>query len=69
LLSAPAEVLAERLASRRADSFGRAPGELERVPDDLRAVEPLLRKAATHEIQTTKPLGDVVADVLHLVGA
>ena len=69
LLSAPAEVLAERLASRTTNSFGRAPGELERILDDLRAVEPLLRKAATHEIQTVIPLGDVVAKVLHLVDA
>jgi dephospho-CoA kinase len=69
LLSAPVEVLAERLASRTTNSFGRAPGELARVLDDLQAVEPLLRKAATHEIRTTMPLGDVVAEVLHLAGA
>ena len=69
LLSAPAGVLAERLASRTTNSFGRAPGELERVLDDLHAVEPLLRKSATHEIRTTMPLGDVVAQVLQLAGA
>jgi dephospho-CoA kinase len=69
LLSAPAGVLAERLASRTTNSFGRAPGELERVLDDLQAVEPLLRKAATHEIRTTMPLDDVVAEILHLAGA
>jgi hypothetical protein len=57
------------LASRSANSFGRAPGELDRVLDDLQAVEPLLRKAATHEIRTTMPLGDVVTAVLHLAGA
>jgi hypothetical protein len=39
---------------------------MERVLDDLQVVEPLLRKAATHEIRTTMPLGDVVAEVLHL---
>jgi len=50
LLSAPAEVLAGRLASRTTNSFGPAPGELNRVLDDLQAVELLLRKAATHEI-------------------
>ena len=66
LLSAPAGVLTGRLASRTTNSFGRAPGELERVLDDLQAVEPLLREAATHEIQTTVPLGDVVAEVLRL---
>lgn len=31
LLSAPVEVLTERLASRTTNSFGQAPGELERV--------------------------------------
>jgi hypothetical protein len=66
LLSAPVEVLTERLASRTTNSFGRAPDELERVLDDLQVVEPLLRKAATHEIRATMPLGDVVAEVLHL---
>ena len=69
LLSAPVGVLAERLASRTTNSFGRAPGDLARVLDDLQAVEPLLRKAATHEIRTTMPLGDVVAEVLHLADA
>jgi hypothetical protein len=69
LLSAPVEVLAERLASRTTNSFGRAPGELARVLDDLQAVEPLLRTAATHEIRTTVPLGEVVAEVLQLADA
>jgi uridine kinase len=69
LLSTPAGVLAERLASRTTNSFGRAPGELERVLDDLQAVEPLLRMVATHEIRTTRPLADVVAEILHMVGA
>jgi hypothetical protein len=48
------------------NSFGRAPGEPERVLADLQAVEPLLRKAATHEIRTIMPLSDVVTQVLHL---
>lgn len=69
LLSAPAEVLVERLASRATNSFGKSPGELERVLDDLRAVEPRLRKAADHEIRTTKPLSGVVAEVLRLASA
>lgn len=68
-LSAPAGVLTERLASRTANSSGKAPGELARVLDDLRAVEPLLRSAATHEIRTTRPPADVVAEILHLAGA
>lgn len=66
LLSAPAEVLVGRLASRTGNPFGKSPGELARVLDDLRVVEPLLRKAADHEIQTTRPLSDVVTEVLRL---
>lgn len=69
LLSAPAEVLAARLASRTGNPFGKSAGELERVLDDLRLVEPRLRKVADHEIVTTVPLDDVVAEVLRLSGA
>jgi dephospho-CoA kinase len=68
LLSAPAEILAERLASRTGNPYGKTPGELRRVFDDLQAVEPLLRKTADYEIRTTMPLGDVVTAVLQLTG-
>jgi dephospho-CoA kinase len=66
LLSAPAEILAQRLASRTGNPYGKTPHELRRVFDDLRAVEPLLRMTADHEIRTTMPLSDVVAAVLRL---
>jgi shikimate kinase len=69
LLSAPAEILAERLASRTGNPYGKTPGQLRRVFDDLRAVEPLLRQAADYEIRTTMPLDEVVAAVLRLIGA
>jgi dephospho-CoA kinase len=68
LLSAPAEILAGRLASRTGNPYGKTPVELRRVFDDLRAVEPLLRKAADHEIRTTMPLSEVVTAVLRLTG-
>ena len=68
LLSAPAEILAGRLASRTDNPYGKTPGELRRVFDDLRAVEPLLRQAADHEIRTTMPINDVVTEVLRLTG-
>ena len=69
LLSAPAEVLVTRLASRATNPFGKSPGELARILDDLRLVEPLLRTAADHEIATTKPVSGVVTEVLRLAGA
>lgn len=69
LLSAPAKTMAERLAVRAGNPYGKAPGDMDRVLADLAAVEPLLRKAAHHEIRTTIPLADVVTKVLHLAGA
>jgi hypothetical protein len=69
LLSAPAEILAGRLASRTGNPYGKTPRELRRVFDDLRAVEPLLRKAADYEIRTAMPLSDVVMAVRRLIGA
>ena len=68
LLSAPAEVLVERLAARTTNPFGKEPDELVRILDDLQMIEPRLRKVADHEIQTTMPLGDVVAAVLAVTG-
>ncbi len=63
LLSAPVEVLTQRLATRTTNSFGKDPAELARILDDVRVVEPLLRRVATHEIDTTRPLADVVDEV------
>jgi dephospho-CoA kinase len=69
LLSAPAEVLAGRLAARTGNPYGKAPGELDRIMADLRAVEPLLRRVAGHEIRTTMPVDEVVTAVLRLAGS
>jgi dephospho-CoA kinase len=69
LLSAPPETLVERLATRTSNSFGKTQEDLRRILDDLEAVEPLLRRAADHEVQTTVPLTDVVTIILRIVGA
>jgi dephospho-CoA kinase len=69
LLSAPAEILVQRLAARTSNPFGKAPEELSRVLEDLRTVEPLLRRVATREIQTTIALDDVVSAILRVTGA
>ena len=69
LLSAPLEVLVGRLAARTSNSYGKDPGELSRIVDDVEAVEPLLRRVADHEVRTTIPLNEVVAAILRLVDA
>jgi dephospho-CoA kinase len=69
LLSAPMEILIERLATRTDNPYGKSPEQRRRVLEDLRTVEPLLRRVATQEIRTTMPLPDVVAAILRLVDA
>jgi dephospho-CoA kinase len=69
LLSAPRETLLQRLAARTGNSYGKAPEDLDRILGDLEAVEPLLRRAADHEIRTTIPLNQVVTAILSLVDA
>lgn len=68
LLSAPARTIIERLAARTGNPYGKARGDMDRILADLATVEPLLQKAADHEIRTTIPLAGVVAKVLHLAG-
>jgi shikimate kinase len=64
LLSAPADVIAERLRRRTNNQFGKRPEELGQVMTVLQTVEPLLRQLADHEIDTRASLDEVVAAVL-----
>jgi broad-specificity NMP kinase len=66
LLSAPVDVLRDRLATRRTNDFGKDQHELERILGDLAVVEPLLRVTSTLEIDTTAPPAQV-ADVVEAV--
>ena len=66
LLSVPVDILLERLASRDTNSFGKDPAERRRIMQDLVEVEPLLRASATKEVDTRRPLGEVVAAVEEL---
>jgi len=61
LLSAPAEVLLQRVAQRTTNDWGQGLGERELILFDLDTVEPLLRATCTHELDATRPLDEVVA--------
>ena len=61
LLSAPAEVLLERIATRTTNDYGKRADEQALVLRDLEEVEPLLRGSCTHEIDATLPLEQVVS--------
>jgi shikimate kinase len=67
LLSAPIEVLTQRLATRTNNPFGKSAPEFLRFQADLRQVEPLLRAVADREIDTTVPLSQVVGEILKAV--
>jgi dephospho-CoA kinase len=67
LLSAPKEVILERVATRMSNEFGKSAGEREQIIRDLEATEPLLRVGATNEIDTRAPLSEV-ADELERIG-
>jgi len=66
LLRAPADVLLERLASRTTNDYGRSDAERALVLEHLRTVEPLLRAGCTHELDATRPLAEVVAELSSL---
>ncbi len=64
LLSAPAAVIMERLATRTTNPYGKHPDELAKILWELRTVEPLLRRAATLEVDTRAPIDQVVEAIL-----
>jgi dephospho-CoA kinase len=67
LLSAPAEVITERLRSRLNNPYGKHPSELARVLEQKDTIEPLLRKSATVEIDTTARIDQVLEVILGLI--
>jgi dephospho-CoA kinase len=60
LLSAPVEVILDRVADRP-NPFGSSAEDRMKIADDLAAFEPRLRAGADREIVTTAPIPDVVA--------
>jgi shikimate kinase len=60
LLSAPADVLLERVALRRTNDYGKGPGERGLILTHLETVEPLLRATCTHELDATRPVAEIV---------
>ena len=69
LLSAPAHVLTQRLATRTTNTFGKSAQEHRRILADLQDIEPRLQAIADCEIDTTIPLSQVVRAILQAAGA
>jgi dephospho-CoA kinase len=69
LLTAPADTVLQRIATRTNNPFGKSAEERERLLDDLRDVEPRLRRIADHEVDATASPDEVLTAVLALVAA
>jgi dephospho-CoA kinase len=60
LLSAPAEVILERVARRTSNPYGKSDQEIQEILRYVKEIEPRLRATATLEIDATAPLFDIV---------
>lgn len=68
LLSAPTEVIFDRIRERTNNPFGKTEVERRRIAADIAEIEPLLRQSATHEVHTDRPRAEV-ADLLAAIAA
>jgi dephospho-CoA kinase len=68
LLSASKDVIIERLATRTNNPYGKKPEEFADVLRYVETIEPRLRRVASHEIDTSAPLEDVLEEVLRIAG-
>lgn len=66
LLSAPGDVLLDRISSRTTNDYGKSLEERELILTHLREIEPLLRATCTHEIDATQPLSAVVERLVRI---
>jgi hypothetical protein len=62
--SAPAEVILDRIARRTSNQYGKAPGERDLILHHLETVEPALRADCTHELDASRSIDEVVADLI-----
>ena len=67
LLSAPADVLLRRIATRKTNDYGKSSEDRDLILQHVAEVEPLLRAACTHELDATLPV-DVVVEQLVAIG-
>ncbi len=66
LLSAPVDVLLRRIESRMTNDYGKAAEERALILSNIAEVEPLLRATCTHEIDATRPIANVVAQLVEI---
>jgi dephospho-CoA kinase len=68
LLSAPAEVILDRIERRTTNDYGKTAPERALVLHHLATVEPRLRATCTHEVDASRPLEEVVDALAGIAG-
>ena len=69
LLTAPRQVIVERLRTRTTNAYGQSPTELAQILTDLDEIEPLLRRSADLVLQTTVPVPELADRLLASVAS
>ena len=69
LLTAPPDVILDRVAARTTNDYGNTRLERAEILADLAEVEPLLRAECTHELDASRPLDEVVADLIAIASS
>jgi dephospho-CoA kinase len=64
LLSAPLDVLLQRVAERATNGYGKSAEERAQIIRNVADVEPLLRATCTHELDATQPIDAVVSQLV-----
>jgi thymidylate kinase len=64
LLSAPIDVLLDRIGSRRTNDYGKSAEERDLILEHVAEIEPSLRATCTHEIDATQTVEAVVAQLV-----
>jgi broad-specificity NMP kinase len=64
LLTAPVEVMLDRVGRRSTNDYGKTELERAEILADLAEIEPILREGCAHELDASRPLAEVVADLI-----
>ncbi|MGY6498540.1 MAG: AAA family ATPase [Microcella sp.] len=67
LLSAPLETLLERVRTREGAGYGRTPEQQDDIRRYTAEVEPLLRRNATHELDSRGPVAELADELMTLL--
>ena len=68
LISAPLDVLIERVAGRTNNPYGRTAAQRAEIAGYVRTVEPLLRRGATLELDGQRPVSELADIIEALLG-